>query len=194
MTLYNLEFFWINEISASNPAGFDDNGGYQFDLGTDTVTIANWASTSTLVVDDDDAYFDDDDFAQHVAYDQWIDGVFIPGGRAFEAEYELFVRDADGNFYTLQFISADGDAFTIHGFTVHGPMPPFGVPLTVVGSGDNVSGLYPYASTTAACFAAGTRIATPQGARPGRGSAPRRPALPGRGRHGAAAVSASAAT
>ncbi|MBR9765286.1 MAG: Hint domain-containing protein [Rhodobacteraceae bacterium] len=163
MTLYNLEFFWIDEISTSNPSGFDNNGGYQFNLGSDTVTIDNAAATSTLVVDDNDAYFDDDDGAQLVAYDQWIDGVFVPGGTLYEAEYEIFVRAPDGQFYTLQFISANGDAFTIHGFAVHGPMPPFGVPLTVVGTSDGVSGVHPYAGSTAACFAAGTGIATDQG-------------------------------
>lgn len=163
MTYYNLEFFWLDEISTSNSSGFDNNGGFQFNLGTDTVTISNAAATDTVVVDDDDPYFDDDDFAQTIPYDQWIDGVYVPAGTTLESEYELFVRGPDGKIYTIQFISVDQDAFHIYGFSILGEMPPFGVPLVVVGRSDGVSGVHMYETTTAACFAAGTRIATPGG-------------------------------
>lgn len=164
MALYDLNIFEIADLSTSNPSGFNSATGEQFWLGYDTITINSGARSDVVTVSDNDAFFDDDDLTQQVAYDQTVHGKLAPAGMLLEAEYEVFVRDSTGKVYTLQLVSVAGDAFTIYGFTVVGDMPTFGEPLTVVGRADGLHGFYLYSdSAAAACFTAGTRIATPGG-------------------------------
>ena len=160
MLSYSLNIFDISAISTSNPDGFDDNGGYQFTPWVDTVTLSPGASTQTVaILDSVDATFDDDPgSAQTLVNDTTIGGTFFPYGTQIEAEYILRVQDAQGTTYTLQMVSLEGDAFTIHGFTVQGPLPPFGEALTIVDAQDEVAGIYAYSTTTPTCFATNARI------------------------------------
>ncbi|MCA0920916.1 Hint domain-containing protein [Pseudooceanicola nanhaiensis] len=165
MPVFNLAFFDIGWISTDDPDGFNDNGGYQFDWGTSTVTITPGAESKLLQVEDTDASFDDDQVSNQKLFgDQLINGQVWPDDTVIEAEYEIIVQDSEGNQYTLQFVSLNEDAFTAHGFVIQGEAPPFGEPLTVVSNLDGSTGKYYYAdSTSPACFAAGTRIATTRG-------------------------------
>ncbi|SLN49358.1 hypothetical protein AQS8620_02101 [Aquimixticola soesokkakensis] len=165
MAAYNLNFFSLSDISTNDPDGFSDNGGYQMDIGTSTVTVAPASQSSVIDINDtNDAFFDDDVGAQQTLNsDQTLNGTFYSAGTIIQSEYELIVQDSLGNTYTLQFISLTADAYNIEGFAIQGPVPPFGEALTVVGRQDMTSGTYSYASASPNCFAAHTRIATPHG-------------------------------
>ncbi|MBY6090006.1 Hint domain-containing protein [Maritimibacter alkaliphilus] len=168
MPTFDLAFFDIDWISTDDPDGFNDNGGYQFDWGTSTVTITPGAESRLLQVNDIDASFDDDQGTdQTLAGAQEINGIMWSDGTIIEAEYEIIVEDSVGNQYTLQFVSLNDDAFTAHGFVIQGDAPPYGEPLTVVSNLDGSHGQYYYAdSTSPACFATGTRIETTRGEMP----------------------------
>ncbi|MGI3170134.1 Hint domain-containing protein [Pseudooceanicola sp. C21-150M6] len=163
MATQSLQFFDLSTISTDDPDGFSDNGGYQFDLGSSHVTIADGATEQSISVEDDDSYFDDDDLGQTLTTGQTLNGTPYSAGTIIESEYEIVVRDSLGNDYVLQFVSADGDAYNIVGFIIQGANPPFGEPLTVVGRSDGVSGTYAYSTSSPACFAPQTRILTERG-------------------------------
>ncbi|OWU86574.1 hypothetical protein ATO6_07255 [Oceanicola sp. 22II-s10i] len=167
MAIFNLEVFDISWITTS-AATFDDNGGYQFAMNSDTVTITPGAETQVIRVDDptNNTFDDDDPGPQTTDGSYTLNGVTYPDGTIIESEYELIVRDGDNNTYTLQFISMSNDAWNIEGFVVQGPVPPFGEALTVIGRTDGVSGSYAYATSSPACFGLGTRIATETGDTP----------------------------
>lgn len=165
MTLQTLNFFDLSQIATSNPAGFSDNGGYHFAPGVDTVTLTTMAISHVLSVNDTaDAFFDDDPAGtQTLNSAQAVNGTVWPAGTVIEAEYILHVQDAQGQIYTLQFVSLNGDAYNIQGFVVQGAVPPFGQALTVTGAQDWVTGVYPYAGSSPNCFAAASCLATPAG-------------------------------
>ncbi len=160
MPQYALNFFEISQISTSNVSGFNDNGGYQFALGTDTVTLTNGATFREVLVEDTtNTYFDDDaGLEQTLAADYTLDGAFYTTGTIIESEYVLNVEGAGGQTYILQFISLANDAFTIHGFVPQGLKPPDGVPLTVVGRYDGSYGINAYSSMWPPCFGPRSRI------------------------------------
>lgn len=102
-----------------------------------------------------------------------IEGVDYPTGAAIEDEYEVTLKDADGNQYVLAAISLTtyrmsqwgyptDDKTTVVGFVWDGAAPPPGTILTVVSVADGQS-LNP--NTATICFARGTLIATPSGER-----------------------------
>ncbi|GGE36764.1 hypothetical protein GCM10011360_25670 [Primorskyibacter flagellatus] len=163
MPTQSLYFFDLSYISTDDPDGFSNNGGYQFDLNVNTVTIAPGATETPLSVDDDDTFFDDDDLGQTLNGPHTLNGTGYPSGTIIESEYVLTVRDSDNNDYTLQFISVNNDAFDIVGFVIQGPNPPFGEALTIVGRADNTTGTHSYATSSPACFAPNARIETPRG-------------------------------
>lgn len=159
MAIYSLEFFDLTAITTDDPDGFSDNGGYQFQLGINTVTLVPGSSTSAISVDDpSDATFDDDDLTQTLNGAQTLNGTSYPDGTIIESEYELIVEDSFGHQFTLQFVSVNNDAYNIEGFVVQGTLPPFNKPLTIVGRQDATSGVYPYASSTPSCFGPDSRI------------------------------------
>ncbi|ANT59428.1 hypothetical protein AYJ57_03050 [Salipiger sp. CCB-MM3] len=169
MAVFTLNLFDISLASTDDPLGFDDNGGYQFDLGVDTLTIQAAASAQAVLVDDTgDATFDDDaGAAQTLAAATVINGTLYGAGTVIESEYELDVRDGGGQAYTLQFVSLSGNAFSIEAFVIQGVALPFGEALTIVGRHDNTQGVHSYLTSLAPiCFAAPTRIATTRGLRP----------------------------
>ncbi|WP_109464932.1 Hint domain-containing protein [Albibacillus kandeliae] len=164
MPVYSLNVFDLDHISTS-ATGFDDNGGYHFALGVDTVTIAPDATSQAVsVLDTADSSFDDDaSTGQTLAGDYTIGGGFFPTGTIIESEYHLLVEDSLGNSYTLQVVTLNEDAFTAYGFVVQGAMPPWNEPLTVVAAYDYGQGVNAYATSTPACFEARTRILTDRG-------------------------------
>ena len=165
MTIYTLPVFDMSWITTSNPAGFDDNGGFQFVHGVDTVTILSGAVSNDLSIADlnDDTFDDDQGAAQVLNGAQAVNGVIHPDGTIIEAEYVLEVKDAAGTSYGLQFVSLYNDATTIHGFTVQGPQPPRDTPLTIANNYDAVIGYLQYATATPACFDATTLFETERG-------------------------------
>lgn len=165
MAVNTLYFFDLSYISTSDPDGFSDNGGYQFDINVATVNITPGATETALSVEDTaDATFDDDaGVAQTLSGAQTLNGTLYADGTIIEAEYRIVVRDSLGNDYELQFVSVNNDAYNIEGFVAQGAMPPMGEDLLVVGSSDFPSGTYAYNTSTPACFGPGTRIATTRG-------------------------------
>ncbi|MCO6381180.1 Hint domain-containing protein [Oceanicola sp. 502str15] len=165
MAEYTLPVFSLSDISTSDPDGFSDNGGYQFAIGTDTVTISPSATSQDVTITDWEENFFDDDAggAQVLTTPTTINGTPYGAGTNIEAEYLLIVQDSVGTQYTLQFVSMNNDAWNIEGFTVHGALPPAGEALTIVARGDAINDALTYASALPSCFAAATRIATPDG-------------------------------
>ncbi len=160
MTQYSINIFDISEISTTNGSGFNDNGGYQFLLGTDTVTLTNGAVYQQVLVEDTaNAYFDDDaGLEQTLVSDITLDGATYTAGTIIESEYVLNVQAPGGETYILQFVSLANDAFTIHDFVPQGVKPPDGVALTVIGRYDGSYGINAYASMWPPCFGPRTRI------------------------------------
>lgn len=164
MPTQTLNFFDLSYISTDDPDGFSNNGGYQFDWGVSTVTIAPGATEQAVSVDDIDSTFDDDqDANQTLNGPATLNGISYPDGSWIQSEYSMVVRDSLGNDYTLQFVSAGTDAYNIVGFVVQGPVPPFGEALTVMSTADNNSGTYAYSTSSPACFGRRSRIATTRG-------------------------------
>ncbi|WP_339108398.1 Hint domain-containing protein [Thioclava sp. GXIMD4216] len=158
MAVFNLNFFDLSY--ASTTAGtFSNNGGYQFTVNVDTITLQPGATSDVLQVDDQtNATFDDDDNTQTLAAGYTIGGVNYAAGTIIEAEYDVIVQDSLGNTYTLQFVSLNGDAWNIEGFVIQGTPPPYGEPLTVIQAIDYTSGSYAYATSAPSCFGPRTRF------------------------------------
>lgn len=165
MAEYTLNFFDLSYISTDDPDGFSDNGGYQFNIGVNTVTIATGAVSQALTVTDfSDATFDDDAGGSQVLFGgHTVNGTFYSGGTNLESEYELIVQDSLGTNYVLQFVSFNNDAYNIQGFVIQGASPPWNEALTIVGRGDMTQGVYSYAASTPACFGPETQIETTRG-------------------------------
>jgi len=86
-----------------------------------------------------------------------LNGVTYPAGSTVEDEYEVTLVDSSGTTYRLVAISINS---TVVGYTWEGAAPDPGTTLTYVsGSAADNQSMVP-------CFAAGTRIATPEGPRP----------------------------
>ncbi|QQA43488.1 Hint domain-containing protein [Pelagovum pacificum] len=165
MANYSLHIFDISHISTDDPDGFDDNGGYQFEVGVNTVTLSPTAVSQEISVTDwNNQFFDDDGGSGQILNGDWtINGTTYASGTNIEGEYVLLVEDSAGTEYGLQFVSLNNDAFKIEGFVVHGGQPPRGEPLTIVAIYDNVVGYLEYAGSTPSCFAGRTRIDTDRG-------------------------------
>lgn len=164
MALYDLNIFDMSDIATDGP-DFTQPDGTQYTLGVSTITITPGATSQVVSVDDpDDIYFDDDDpNPQTVNGDYTVNGTFFPDNTIIEAEYLMEVQDSLGNSYYIAAVSFRGDPWWIDGFTIHGPVPPFGEALTVVNTWEGNLGAVPYTSSSPACFEAATRIATPGG-------------------------------
>ncbi|WP_406870917.1 Hint domain-containing protein [Thioclava sp. 'Guangxiensis'] len=158
MAIFDLNFFDLSYASTT-AATFADNGGYQFNLGVDTITLSPSSTSSLVQVDDvDNTTFDDDNTTQTLANDYTLNGIFYAAGTEIESEYEVTVQDSFGNNYVLQFVSLNNDAWNIQGFIIQGTPPPYGEALTVVGRQDMTYGSYAYSTSTPSCFGPKTRI------------------------------------
>ena len=164
MATHTLNFFDLSYASTDDPDGFSNPGGWQFDWGVSTITIAPGATETAVSVEDVDGFFDDDQGAsQTLNGPAMLNGITYPHGTFIESEYGVVVEDSLGNSYTFQFVSIDDDAYDIIGFVIHGPVPPFGEALTVTSASDGHSGTYAYSTSSPACFGRTARIATARG-------------------------------
>jgi len=168
----------VNQLARADGAilvGEDQCDGPHLEDITITRKSNNW---ETVDISDEGAETNvaDHDTNQGLNGAQTIFGVSYASGTIVEAEFQFTVRDPDGNIYTLiafnirepnSPLPAYG---TVEGLAFIGSFPPIGVPLTVEtfgegpsnsGSGATPSGTY----ATPPCFAAGTLIETPYGAR-----------------------------
>lgn len=137
------------------------------------VITLNSNAWQEIEINDNDDNFQDSDSSQRLVNSESIEtspGVFETFGvnTIVEAEYSIVVEDPDGNEYTLaafNFSTGSPVFATVEGLAFIGPQggfPPVGVPLTVTSNqeGPNIAAV-DYA--TPICFAADTRIATPEG-------------------------------
>lgn len=164
MAVHNLHIFDMSDIATDGP-DFTNPNGSQYTLGVSTVTITPAAPSQLISVNDpNDSTFDDDDpEPQTIMGDQTVNGTFYPDGTIIEAEYLMEVQDGQGKSYYIAAVSFTGDPWQIDGFTIHGPVPPLGEPLTVVNTWEGYLGAAPYNSSAPACFEARMRIAIPGG-------------------------------
>lgn len=165
LAIYTLHIYGLSDASTSAGAGFSTIGGSQFVWNTDTITIAPGAQSTPIQVSDflNSTFDDDAGISQVLSGSQTINGLTWADATMLEAEYVVTLQDTSGGTYKLIFVSFGGDAYNIQGFVVQGPQPPFGQPLTVVGTEDNSVGVYPYAGSTPSCFTPDTRIALADG-------------------------------
>jgi Hint domain len=168
MSVYDLLFISTSDMDTT-AASYDTGGGWDFYYGK-TITIHPDAVLSTLSVSDSDGTFDDDQPSQTLASDFTVNGTPHAAGTEVDSEYQLVMEDAAHNQYTLLAVSVGKDSTDVLGFVFVGAMPPLGETLTWVSTADNANGINAYASAVLppapACFARGTLIETPWGARP----------------------------
>ncbi|QYX56416.1 Hint domain-containing protein [Roseovarius sp. SCSIO 43702] len=166
-TVYALGASQISVSGGEQLSGITQGDGSHLVGETITLNSNLWEAVS---IDDNDSDFDDNDTGQTLNGAQSFDGVSYASGRIVEAEYELTLRDPDGNTYTDQGFNirepGGGASYaTVEGLSFTGGVggfPPTGVPLTVVSAREGPS--EPYADlATPPCFVAGTLIETPRG-------------------------------
>ncbi|MCO6381181.1 Hint domain-containing protein [Oceanicola sp. 502str15] len=174
MALHTVHVYDKSYISTDEPDfSWPDAGQYSY--GTSTITIQPGATSQPVTVDDpNDTSFDDDDPEPQTlgGGPYTINGTSYGPGTVIEAEYLLQVQDSLGTSYYIAAVSLTGDPYNIQGFTVHGPLPPMGEPLTVVAGWEGYLNAVPYTSSTPSCFEARTRIAVPGGWREARALRP----------------------
>ena len=174
MPTYTVYALGASQISVSGTAqlsGISQGDGSHLVNETITLNSNAWAPVE---IDDSDSNFDDSDNSQSLEGGLTFDGAGYGDGLRVEAEFELTLRDPDGNTYTaLAFninepVPSQASYATVEGLAfVGGPggFPPVGVPLTVLSAGEGPSEAYGDLATPI-CFAAGTLIATRGGAVP----------------------------
>ncbi len=167
-TIYALGESQISISGGGQLSGISQGDGTH--LAGRTITLNSNAWEAIDVFDSaGDTNFADSDNSQTLSGAQMMDGVAYSNGARVEAEYELTLRDPDGNTYTvLGFNINEGGGVsygTVEGLAFVGGVggfPPRDVPLTVISTGEGPS--YAYSSlATPPCFTAQTRIRTPSG-------------------------------
>lgn len=135
-----------------------------------TITLNSNAWEAIDVFDSaGDTNFDDSDSSQTLSGAQTLDGTAYADGARVEAEYELTLRDPDGNTYTALGFNINEPGVTSYA-TVEalafvggvGGFPPRDVPLSVVSAREGPSRAYSSLATPP-CFTEGTQIKTPGG-------------------------------
>ncbi|MFX0542081.1 Hint domain-containing protein [Roseovarius sp. S4756] len=170
-TIYTLAASQISVSGGGQLSGITQGDGTH--LAGRTITLNSNAWDSIDVFDSTgDTSFDDSDTSQSLSGAQTLNGTSFANGARVEAEYELTLRDPDGNEYTVlgfninepgvtSYATVEGLAFVggVGGF------PPIGIPLTVIGTGEGPSYAYS-ALATPPCFTGSTLIDTPHGPTP----------------------------
>jgi hypothetical protein len=175
---YTIWMLGKSDIAVSGGGSLDgvtQGDGSHLPGRTITLLTNDWIETQ---IADNDANFDDNDTGQRLIGPQSIDGTTYANNTIVEAEYLIILRDPSTGI-TYQAIGYNlnnsSPAFgTIEGLAFvggQGGFPPIGVPLQVVsaseGPGSTGVPAIPAGGTAfPICFAAGTRIATPDGDRP----------------------------
>lgn len=168
-TIYTLGGSQISISGGGQLSGITQGDGTH--LAGRTITLNSNAWEAIDVFDSTgDTNFADSDNSQTLSGAQTMDGTAYANGARVEAEYELTLRDPDGNTYTvLGFNINEGGGgasyATVEGLAFVGGVggfPPRDVPLTVVGTREGPSHAYSSLATPP-CFTAQTRIRTPSG-------------------------------
>ncbi len=166
-TIYVLGESQLSVSGGGELSGYTQGDGSHLNGKTITLNSNAWES---IDVKDNDNSFSDNDGSQKLNGTQSLDGTSYTNNRVVEAEYELTLRDPNGNEYkVLGFNINEGGSGPSYG-TVEGlafvggvgGFPPQGVPLTVIGSREGPSYAYS-ALATPPCFTAQTLIRTPDG-------------------------------
>ncbi|MHA7869669.1 MAG: hypothetical protein ACX93U_19475 [Salipiger thiooxidans] len=94
MPAQTLDVFGMSSITTTAAAGFDNNGGHRFALGSDTVTILPGSTSHVIsVIDDTDGHFaDDQGMAQRLDGDQILSGTIHAGGSVIASGYPVTLR------------------------------------------------------------------------------------------------------
>ena len=167
-TIYTLGESQISISGGGQLSGFTQGDGTH--LAGRTITLNSNAWEAINVFDSaGDTNFDDSDNSQTLSGAQTMDGVGYANGARVEAEYELTLRDPDGNTYTVLGFNINeggGQAYgTVEGLAFVGGVggfPPRDVPLTVIRTREGPSHAYSSLATPP-CFTAQTLIRTPDG-------------------------------
>ncbi|PVA09715.1 hypothetical protein DC366_11325 [Pelagivirga sediminicola] len=168
-TIYTLGESQIDISGGGQLSGITQGDGSH--LAGLTITLTSNAWEAIDVFDSSgDTNFADSDSSQTLSGAQTYDGRAYPDGARVEAEYQLTLRDPDGNTYTvLGFNINEGGGgasyATVEGLAFVGGVggfPPRDVPLTVIGTREGPSHAYSSLATPP-CFTAQTRILTPKG-------------------------------
>ncbi len=174
MALYSVWFLGADDIALSEGSLDGQTQGDASHLLNVTLTFQTNAWQESQI-EDDDAFFDDNDGSgQRLAQPLTLGSVTYPENTRIEAEYTIQFEDPDGNVYTAYGFNVNNSnpAYaTIEGLAFlgdDGDWPPVGVPLTIIsvdeGPGDfGNSGVLYDDLVAPICFAAGTRLATPDG-------------------------------
>ncbi|MGD9862650.1 MAG: Hint domain-containing protein [Pseudodonghicola sp.] len=156
------------QIQYGSGSGFDW-GTYHFDYtAADTLAVTVNDADDVLQDDPGNPWWSGGSFPPHaqvIGDAVTVDGSIYAAGLRIEDEYELNVRDLDGNIYRMVAISVDSDpsnpysGSTVIGYTFDGAWPPAEAKLTIIrGSGQDGQQM-----AAPVCFGAGTGIATPRG-------------------------------
>ncbi|HEY9038394.1 MAG TPA: Hint domain-containing protein [Roseovarius sp.] len=164
-TIYTLGESQISISGGGQLSGITQGDGTHLAGRTITLNSNDWEAID--VFDSaGDTNFADSDSSQTLSGAQTMDGTAYANGARVEAEYELTLRDPDGNTYTvLGFnINEGGGASyaTVEGLAFVGGVggfPPRDVPLTVISTAEGPSHAYSSLATPP-CFTAQTRIRT----------------------------------
>ncbi len=130
----------------------------------------NSGAWEAMDVFDSDPNFDDSDSSQRLDGNQNFDGTAYTNNSVVEAEYQMTLRDPDGNTYTvLGFNINEGGGgasyATVEGLAFVGGVggfPPRDVPLEVIATREGPSHRYTTLATPP-CFTPGAWIETPGG-------------------------------
>lgn len=159
------------QIQNPTGTGFDWRT-YHFEYSASDLVTVSVSDTDNILQDDpDNPWWSGGHFPPHsqvIGSDVTVDGRTYDSGQRIEDEYELNVRDQQGNVFRMVAVSVDSDpgnpysGSVVIGYTFDGEWPPEDARLTIIrGSGqDGQQMLAPV------CFAAGTLIATPRGELP----------------------------
>lgn len=166
VSYWSDDFVLVNGVPADNGTLLGSAAGDGSELLGATLNISADIPLVTFETDDPDGRFEDDDSSQTMTD---TSGTPYSSGTAFEIEYSLVLQDpGTGLTYTIHAVSIGGDPENITGFTFTGDVPPLDTNLTVISSGEGPTGtdapLYDDLVTTL-CFASGSWIDTPNGAR-----------------------------
>lgn len=170
MAEYDIYVLDESDITLSDGAQLDGEtqGDGSHLLGVE-ITLDDNAWRPISIRDNDDN-FQDSDGSQVLDGAQAVDGTTYGDGTVVEAEYAFTVSDGTNTWTLVGFnVNNSAPAYgTVEGIAFigePGEFPPVGVPLTVISTqeGPNFAAS-DYA--TPICFASGTPIDTPEGARP----------------------------
>lgn len=180
MADYSFYALGESNLTISNGATLDGNKqGDGSGLLGETITIDTLNYDELLIADSPvvDTNFADNDGNQKLAGDQYFDGVLYSDATIIEAEYTLILLDPNtGKTYTVigvnirNAIGSENANSSIEGLAFVDEVPPVGVELQVIstsqGPTNNGTAVIEEGRIVPVCFAAGTRIATPDGDAP----------------------------